>query len=236
MRSRHPERAARHGTADSARLLLTRPRRAHPRLAQTHIVFSTGCTSYFDWQALGLAYSLIHSGWPSETRLTRLMSTCDSDSSRLRSTNLPYMTTHEHPDFGDPLTNGLQDAYAPYNKPGGVAHWLDAVRSTLAGDYVLVVEADMLLRAPIDCEALGVRPGVAAAARYEYLIGASNGMARGFVKNAHLVQPVGGWMCLHRDDLREVAPLWLDFTKQVRWHVRPCTSRIGATPIVAPAV
>lgn len=26
---------------------------------------------------------------------------------------------------------------------------------------------------------------------------------------------VGGWYCLHRDDLARIAPQWLDLTKQV---------------------
>ena len=36
--------------------------RVRPR--STHVVFSTGCTTYFDWQAIGLAYSHYHSQQP----------------------------------------------------------------------------------------------------------------------------------------------------------------------------
>lgn len=205
----------------------------------THIVFSTGCSEYFDWQSLGLAYSHLHVRQPG--RLTRLVSQCPDEETRRRTLALPLMGTHEHPDFGVPSGNRVQDHYAQYNKPAGLHHWLESLddvevqsqaaatgdRTTTArrlrdrhGDYILLLESDMLLRQPVDCGALGTRPGLAASTRVDYLKGASNGMARGFVKNVHLVQPVGGWVCVHRDDLRRLAPLWLEYTKQV--HSAPC--------------
>eukprot|EP00966_Prymnesium_polylepis_P092524 2141695-Prymnesium_polylepis.1 len=56
-------------------------------------------------------------------------------------------------------------------------------------------------------------------------------MARGFIKNVHLAQPVGGWACIHRNDLERIAPLWLELTKEVRknpqryWHSESRASR-----------
>ena len=93
-------------------------------------------------------------------------------------------------------------------------HWLTHAKPVER--FVLIVESDMLLREPIDCEKLGVRPGVGASGLYEYLHGVHNGMARAFIKNVQGLQQVGGWYCLHRDDLARVASLWLDLTKQVR--------------------
>ena len=167
--------------------------------SDTAVLFSTGCSPYFDWQSLGLAYSARHTAQP-ELKLTRLLSACADDvepEDRERRLALPYMRTYEHPDYADPRMSGVTDAYALYNKPAGVLHWLQSPASSEA-DLVLLLEADMLLRGPIDCAAMGVRPGVAASSRYEYLVGATNGLARHFVKNAHLVQPVGGWVCLHK--------------------------------------
>ena len=196
----------------------------------TEVVFSTGCTPFFDWQAIGLAYSHQHVRQPGS--LTRLVSECADEEARQRTAGLPIARAHEHPDFGTPRVNGVADAYPPYNKAGGVAHWLaDAAEgaTTAATDggshFVLLLEADMLLRQPIDCAALGVRPGRAASSRVEYLSVVRHGMARSFVKNVHLVQAVGGWACLHREDMRRLAPLWLQMTKLVRknpqryWHL-----------------
>lgn len=194
-----------------------------PRQRSTHTVFSTGCSPYFDWQALGLAYSHRDSGQAGQ--LTRLISECPSEADRARSSSLPLMSTHEHPDYGKASVNGVQDTYAPYNKAGGLLHWLAASVDTSSSDYLLLVESDMLLRQPIDCAAMGVRPGLAASSRYDYLRGASNGMARGFIKSVHRVQPVGGWACLHRDDARRLASRWYELTKAVRknpqryWHM-----------------
>lgn len=199
----------------------------------THALFSTGCTPYFDWQSIGLAYS----ARSAQMHLTRLMSTCADEEARLRSGSLPFMRTFEHPDYADSRVSGVNDDYAPYNKPAGIVHWLqEQHRARIASDassssasssseFVLLLEADMLLRGPIDCQALGVRPGVAVSARYEYLASATSALARTFIKNAHLVQPIGGWACLHRDDLSRLAPLWLQLTKAVRlnpgkyWHL-----------------
>ena len=92
----------------------------------------------------------------------------------------------------------------------------------------------MLFRAPIDCGALGVRPGRAASAHYEHLKGASNGMARKFIKNFHAVQPIGGWYCVHRNDLRRIAPLWLDLTKQDSQNPQRYLCRLLYLPLVPP--
>ena len=117
----------------------------------THIVFSTGCTPYFDWQSLGLAFSHRHSQQPG--RLTRLLSECADEAARARSASLPLMETHEHPDYGDPRVNGVNDAYAPYNKPGGVAHWLGTLTGAVGAtsttsDYVLPRSASQLSSTP----------------------------------------------------------------------------------------
>jgi hypothetical protein len=78
----------------------------------------------------------------------------------------------------------LADAYAQYNKPAGLLHWLeqqdaaDAADAAMSGrhasahahkggpreraDFILLLESDMLLRRPIDCAELGVRPWRAA--------------------------------------------------------------------------
>ena len=180
-----------------------------------HTVYSTTCRPFFDWQSLALAYSHQRVGQPGP--LTRLLA-CDDDDAAEHSARLGVQT-YRHPDFGLPKHNRVQDHYAAYNKPAGVLHWLTHAQPVER--FVLIVESDMLLREPIDCEQLGVRPGVGASGVYEYLHGVHNGMARAFIKNVQGLQQVGGWYCLHRDDLARVASLWLDLTKQVRKTLSP---------------
>ena len=47
---------------------------------------------------------------------------------------------------------------------------------------------------------------------------------------AHLCAQVGGWVYMHRDDLSRVAPLWLQYTEDVREdpEVRMCCTRHAA--------
>ena len=186
-------------------------------MASQHTVFSTRCLPFFDWQALGLTYSHARVGAPGP--ITRLLA-CDDDEAAAQSERLGGRV-HRHPDYGLPEHNRVQEHYAAYNKPGGVLHWLTHAKPVER--HVLVVESDMLLRAPIDCEALGVRPGIAASGEYDYLHGIYNGMARSFIKNLQQLQPVGGWYCLHRDDLARVAPLWLELVRAyaVQLHRAP---------------
>ena len=147
-----------------------------------HTGYSTTCKPFFDWQSLALAYS--HQRVRQPGPLTRLLA-CDDDDAAERSARLG-IRTYRHPDFGLPEHNRVQDHYAAYNKPAGVLHWLTHARPVER--FVLIVESDMLLREPIDCEQLGVRPGVGASGLYEYLHGVHNGMARAFIKNVQGVQ------------------------------------------------
>lgn len=50
------------------------PRRPYPKI---HTIFSTECTTYFDWQTVGLIHSFHLSGQPGN--ITRLLSCTDED-------------------------------------------------------------------------------------------------------------------------------------------------------------
>ena len=162
--------------------------------------------------------------------LTRLLA-CDDDDAAERSARLDIQT-YRHPDFSLPEHNRVRDRYAAYNKPAGVLHWLTHARPVER--FVLIVESDMLLREPIDCEQLGVRPGVGASGLYEYLHGVHNGMARAFIKNVQEVQqashqshPASGHHG-HADAVR-LSLLYLG-----GWLVLPAPRRPGAhSPAVA---
>lgn len=76
----------------------------------------------------------------------------------------------------------------------------------------------MLLRAPLDPGLLGAGPGVVVSAEYEYLVGTSTPFARRFLEphELGLQARCGGFHLFHKDDLRRIAPLWLEFTRRVR--------------------
>jgi hypothetical protein len=66
--------------------------------------------------------------------------------------------------------------------------------------------------------ALGARRGVVVSAEYAYLVGTKGKFARRFLEaeEVPLAAQCGGFHIFHRDDLRVIAPLWVEFTKRVR--------------------
>ena len=110
--------------------------------------------------------------------------------------------------------------YASYNKPYSVVAWLKAVE--VKEPYVLMMDTDMILRAPVDPIALGVRRGNVVSAEYTYLYGTTSGFAGRFLDKAlhHRMAQVGGFHIFHREDLRAIAPKWLSYTRKVRARVR----------------
>ena len=210
--------------------------------AAVHTVFLTDCTPYSDWQTLALVFAWRASG--QRGRLTRVMCCAPEERRAYGGEALDLVTTHVAPSFTVHPKTG--DHYAAYNKPAGVIDWLAALEAAAAAksprpggdhhqppppleeDFVLVLDSDMLLRRPFDPRAFNVSRGWASGARYDYLIGVDNDLARRHIPEVApradtLAGPagrradrVGGFYLIHRDDLKRVAPLWLKFTEDVR--------------------
>ena len=141
----------------------------------------------------------------------------------------------------DPLVD--EEGYPSYNKPYSLMAWLEA--EDIPEDYIMMLDGDMLLRQPIDPVALGAARGRVVSAEYTYLVGTEpgRGFAERFIatKLVPKLAQVRGWPCLspnlgvspslglasaprpqvggfhifHKEDLRRIAPLWLEYTKQV---------------------
>ena len=105
-----------------------------------------------------------------------------------------------------------------YNKPASVMHWVREadVRET----YVLFIDADMLLRAPINPVELGVRRGLVVSEHVGYLDnGIRNHLVENFVPDASmasLARAAGWYHVFHLEDLKTIAPRWLHYCEQVR--------------------
>ena len=95
-------------------------------------------------------------------------------------------------------------------------------------DFILVIDADMIMRQPFNPVTLGAGPGWAISAFFTYLKGVSNELAMRHVPNVkpredNLAGPpgrrgdqVGGFTLMNTKDLARVAPMWLFFTTAVR--------------------
>ena len=199
-----------------------------------HVIFSTECSGYFDWQSAGMFYSIYHAYTrarqpiPQTTRLMACGSTempADEpqvDAAMKMGTALcgsDICDVHQHPNYR--LHN--RDHYSAYNKPGSVKHWLEHYRKDITADFVVFLDADQVVRKPIDLDLIGLAKGSPVSAYYGYLIGVFDQNHMGVKAkmkaekriNAPL-QQVGGFFAHHIDDLRRVAPLWFEYTHAVR--------------------
>jgi len=194
---------------------------ARPALASVHTVFTTECGIYFTWQALGMVYSHKKSGQPG--KITRLISCTDSQWEEYPDKDL--VPTHRAPSYTTNPHN--QDHYSAYNKPEAVIHWL--ANNVIEEEFVLILDADMVMRAPFIPQELGAKKGLAISAFYGYLEGVSNALALKHVpevlpRNDTLAGPkgrrgdqVGGFILMHQEDLRRMAPMWLKYSEDVRF-------------------
>lgn len=123
--------------------------------------------------------------------------------------------THTHPNWAVHPISG--DHYTAYNKPASIIHWLDHARPT--AEYVVILDADMVVRSPMTVELLGASRGRPISALYSYLVGIFPDhymKVKERVPNVQNAQQVGGFSVMHIEDLRRVAPLWLKWTEEVR--------------------
>ena len=72
-----------------------------------------------------------------------------------------------HPNWAVHPKSG--DHYSPYNKPASIVHWLEHAKPT--AEYIIILDADMIIRNPITIEMLGAERGRPVSAHYGYLVG-----------------------------------------------------------------
>ncbi|QHO17588.1 uncharacterized protein DS421_10g313480 [Arachis hypogaea] len=173
-----------------------------------HTVFSTECTTYFDWQTVGLMHSFRLSGQPGN--ITRLLSCTDEDLKQYKGHDLA--PTHYVPSMSrHPLTG---DWYPAINKPAAVLHWLN--HANIDAEFIVILDADMILRGPITPWEFKAARGRPVSTPYDYLIGCDNELAKLHTSHPEACDKVGGVIIMHIDDLRKFALLWLHKTEEVR--------------------
>ena len=186
--------------------------------ARFHIAFSAECTPMFDWQSVALFYSFYHVAKLNRSAaITRLLA-CSPDKLRdYPSVNMAIGPTYVHDNMRDSNPVVEESGYPSYNKPYSVLSWLNSKMRTDA-EYILLTDSDVVFRDRIDPMALGCRRGVVVSAEYTYLVGTRTGFARRFLDESLIprLAQVGGFHIFHRDDLRRIAPLWLEYSVAVR--------------------
>lgn len=191
-----------------------------PGAVTLHTVVPTECTMYFSWQSLGIFYS--HNKAGQTGPITRIISCTEEQQKTYKDIDL--VPSHVVPSLT--VDKEHNDVYSAYNKPGAVMYWLQDVKPQ--EDFILVIDADMIMRQPFDPVALGAGPGWAISAFFTYMKGVSNELALRHVpqvipRKDNLAGPpgrrgdqVGGFTLMNTKDLERVAPMWLSFTTAVR--------------------
>ncbi|KDD72921.1 hypothetical protein H632_c2730p0, partial [Helicosporidium sp. ATCC 50920] len=169
-----------------------------------------------------MVYSHKKAGQPGP--LTRIMSCTHDEYAAVTEEERNLCTTHVAPSFTVHPRTG--DWYSAYNKPVAVIDWL--ARNEITEDYVLIIDADMIMLQPFTPQTAGVTRGWATAAYFSYMKGTHNQLSLKHVpevlprndtfagKKGRRGDQVGGYTLMHREDLRRLAPMWLRFTEDVR--------------------
>jgi hypothetical protein len=136
-----------------------------------HTVFTSEChNKQFDWFATGVYKSFHDSGQLGS--ITRLLACSQEDLKEYQGLDLG--PTFVHPNYRHNPING--DESASYNKPASVMHFTREANFT--EDFILFIDADMILTRPIDPIALGAKKGTVVSEYVPYMIGTTNGAAQ----------------------------------------------------------
>jgi peptidyl serine alpha-galactosyltransferase len=165
--------------------------------ASLHTVVPTECTPYFTWQSVGMYFSHRRSG--QHGAFTRILCCTTEQFTELSKEERTLVPTHVAPSYTHHPR--IDDTYNAYNKPVAVIDWL--ATTDVHEDYILVIDADMIMRQPFLVEVstprtdgrgcsfkppiinariahlqeIGARRGQPVAAYYDYMAGVANALA-----------------------------------------------------------
>ena len=126
-----------------------------------HVVFSTDCSEYQDWQSIFLFYSAMAVGQPGY--ITRIASGCDEakqtqlhllyeqlfSESSSGGNNSARVNVHFTPDFKS--DNATKKKYDFYNKPRGLQHFLTHYKQSVLSENAVIAltDPDMVFTRPL---------------------------------------------------------------------------------------
>lgn len=116
---------------------------------EMHIVFSTDCSFFQDWQTLLVFHSAMLAKQPGQ--ITRIASGCEEDKQKelkeLYTKLYPKYHVHFTPDYK--MDSKTKKKYDFYNKPYGLHHWLKYADPPIPGGVVVIlIDPDMIILRP----------------------------------------------------------------------------------------
>jgi hypothetical protein len=172
---------------------------------RVHVIFNCEDTAYQYWQSELLAYTYRKVQQPGP--LTRLLSSDEDAKFAFSESTFKARSFSKHPRSGD--------KYLAYNKPASIIEWFKATDPK--EKTIVVIDPDCIFLSKCVRE---VQQGKPAAQLYSYM--APDGglgkliISRHCRKNRNLVQPVGIPVAIHKDDLKNISPRWLEVTREIR--------------------
>ena len=117
-----------------------------------HIVFSTDCSAYQDWQSLLVFHSARQVGQMG--RITRIASGCDDKKKKELRELYQRLWDHEYDAHFTPDFKRTADGrtYDFYNKPYGVRHWIKEYASKMENGHdmvVAIIDPDFVFLRPL---------------------------------------------------------------------------------------
>jgi len=199
------------------------------------IISGSECNDFFDWQSAGVVHSWHKSNASKTNKLTRVVG-CDHMNVEPFD-NEEIVIYKSYTSCESPLCKSrsgkvsvqeiLNDPYPAYNKPGFVIEWIrhrektgkDVNGKAVDGtQYVVIIDADMLITRPIDPQELGVRKGHPIGSVMGYMFCDENDMIKRHLDEEFrkYCSKVGGISIWHYEDLRKIIKPWLEYTIDVR--------------------
>lgn len=183
--------------------------------SRLHVVFSTECSIYNDWQSVVLVDSHLRSGFPG--RISRIVS-CDDSFYELPRSNHERFRVFWAPDYDPWRKTG--DSYAPRNRPHALLHLFKNEERFVEDDEIIVlVDPDQIILS--DWTGFNVTEGNPIAAGYSSGTAFLN-WAKEFcdghcdnVPNADQLQ-IGAPYIVHVRDLKKIVPVWIEVMEAMR--------------------
>jgi hypothetical protein len=185
---------------------------------KVHVVFSTDCSFYQDWQAEVLVYSHLVHKWPG--RITRIAS-CGKKDWKPPKISHPNYSVVTVPNFNPNIT--IRDDYAPRNRPHSLKFVFEKYPKTFnQDDIVFLVDPDQIILRPYSD--IGVSRKNPTAAGYsqgtDYLLWANRYCSSCDVKKLSWEQMkdlrIGAPYIIHIQDLMDIVPHWIDIMEGIR--------------------
>eukprot|EP00475_Leptophrys_vorax_P027870 TRINITY_DN3984_c0_g1_i1.p1 TRINITY_DN3984_c0_g1~~TRINITY_DN3984_c0_g1_i1.p1 ORF type:complete len:510 (+),score=94.08 TRINITY_DN3984_c0_g1_i1:492-2021(+) len=190
-----------------------------------HLIFSTECSLFNEWQAFLFLHSHEKSGFLPKARITRIIS-CNKSNWKQEAIDYKWLQGL-FPNYRELWTPNYNpffrtgDNYAPRNRPHSLLHLFNHMGNEFVNDHEIVILMDPDQLFVSKNNDFGVSEGNPVAAEYasgtdflnwakDYCAGACNN-----VPNAEQLQ-IGAPYVVHARDLKKIAPLWVEVMEQLR--------------------